>query len=129
MYINITSLTILVALYNNHMKTHFLDQGLYQLDAEKAYSFPPTTIYSDPIQSYYHYVDHYLVSVLDTTCQTIIQIDQEDSYEDKSILSIKKVKAGYHQIFVSSVDDQCQPKFDRWIYNQTEGINIKQFVA
>ena len=127
MYINITTSIILVALFNNKMRTHYLQENRYHLDAEKAYSFPPAVIYSDQIQNYYHPTDHYLVTVLDTSCPTALQIDTEVRYHEQSELSMKKIKAGYHQIFASSIDDQCQPHIDRWIYNQTEQIEVKEY--
>lgn len=118
---------ILVALFNNQMKTHFLQENIYHIDAEKVYSFPPATIYSDQIQSYYHPTDHYLVTVLDTTCPTTLQIDTEATDHYQSQLSMKKMNYGYHQVFTSAIDNNCQPNLSRWIYNQTEQIEIREY--
>lgn len=125
MYINITTITIIVTLFNNHMESHFLENGFYYLDVDKAYGLPPAIIYTDVIHSYYHPVDHYLVSVLDITCPTTMQIDDKTTEHFQSELSIKKMKKGYHQVFV--YEEYCEPTLERWIYNETEHIQIREY--
>lgn len=126
MHFMITTSMIVITLYNGNFTSHYLEPNNYETKADQIYTLPPTIIYNNnSTESYYHYTDHFLVTLVNTMCDSFLWIDEDIKYLDQSDLRMQKISAGYHNLFVYA--DDCEPYFEYWIYNVTENPIMRTY--
>lgn len=117
---------IVITLYNGNFTSHHLEPNNYETQADQIYTLPPAIIYNNnPTESYYHSTDHFLVTLVNTACDSFLWIDEEIKYFDQSDLAIRKMPSGYHNLFVYA--DDCEPYFEYWIYNATDNPILRTY--